>query len=401
MRKLRMLPLALAVALAAMAFAVPGLASATYWTNGSATLEEDATLDLSGSLEWQIGSTYLNCEVEAKAVLYPGDDGQLASFDTPSCYGGGGFEKCAYEGGSIDNAPWALTADSGAIPVEGAIEGSWRFDSECGYAEVVPFEIGDITLTPDSSAEIGSLDLDGDITIFGSATNSVTADLEVSPYGQYGYVEGQFPLAETALCEDESCAGIYPRGEWIIGESYKPVFETEAFGQELPVECQASVLAGPTMADGSYPKLPISVAYLAFGGCEMTAGASQFPCTLTAPGIPLDGALSDSGGGAAAVSIYEAQGGAPELRLSCDLGAAGEIDCTFGAAEEATAGLPDGILAANLQLAGGDPAFMGSSDASFDLAESTETCPAEEWSGELNAEYEVVSPSPLYVGTVE
>jgi hypothetical protein len=184
------------VAVAAMAFAVPGIASAGYWAQEGEPLEETHFLDFDGSLVFD-GSyfTQIQCDVSGQMTIESEGEGEINEFNFDSCGGTWGYTSCYSEGGTVDT-PWPmeLVADSGnqgKIIIHNAhYKITWDDDQpqECLVDYMQSSESGlELTLTPNNSAAISKFSAKGLTWSFPYVSYGTLELSNPAEHGLYGF----------------------------------------------------------------------------------------------------------------------------------------------------------------------------------------------------------------------
>lgn len=190
MGKIRTMLLVALAAMAAMAFAIPAVASADWSEEEGGPLEEEVAFGLNyGSISWEIASMInFTCEVEGEVALTPGDQGEMITQVIPSsCSAAGALAGCEFAS-PPDPVSWPLTAQSDDIIAKNV---TWEWSLEKCAISKIGFK-GDLTLTPDNPFAMSTLSISGTgTTLPGSSKSSVVrGDLEFdeSGLGLYGLV---------------------------------------------------------------------------------------------------------------------------------------------------------------------------------------------------------------------
>ena len=172
------------MAVAAVAFAVPAVASATEWTHEGKGLEENASVTFTGTAQFNTGTAGIHCTtVHVKATLEPGSTGKITSFEGTHCTGIGGLAG-ATATTTPTGLPWTIHANAnGSITITGV-----HIDNAITPSPPFPpgaTIFGNVTATPNNSSAISSVELSGTVeTSVGPA--QVSGTLEASPAGTYG-----------------------------------------------------------------------------------------------------------------------------------------------------------------------------------------------------------------------
>src|ERR1700712_5011381 len=158
MRTIRVALLLAVTALAAIAFAVPALASASNWTEKGVAIagvewtQEGAPMTKEGSLSFSgafnvSGTTgSIKCQASGSVALTPGESGQASSFTVApgTCALGGLLGTCKeVKSVTANSLPWGVTASGTAASPTVSIKGvNLTYDltgGECGSSQLVSY----------------------------------------------------------------------------------------------------------------------------------------------------------------------------------------------------------------------------------------------------------------------
>ncbi len=193
---------------------------------------------------------------------------------------------------------------------------------------------------------------------------------------------GVTSASATALCKENttvcSPAQRYPSGTSVKG-SLKPGTNFELAGS-LTVQCSSSTLTGKTTAETGDP-LPVEITAISLSGC--TGGCKS----AEAHHLPYNAGVEAGSGGDGTTEFESGGSGNPGVNMSSCLGLG--ATCNYSAA------------ALNWTFTGGTQAIIQAKRAPLTIDEgSSPFCPH---AAELNATYEITSPSPAFAvagGTV-
>ncbi len=179
-----------------MAFAVPGIASAGYWTGEGAPLEEARSLDFDGSLLFS-GSYFaqVKCNVSGQMTIEGDGEGEINEFNFDSCEGTWGNTYCESKGGTV-NTPWPmeLVAAKGFNPAKVVVNDAqykvtWSGPyNKCLVSYMQSGSPGiELTLTPDNSAAISSFSVKGSTWAFPYISGGTLELSNPAEHGLYGF----------------------------------------------------------------------------------------------------------------------------------------------------------------------------------------------------------------------
>lgn len=173
-------------AIAAIAFAVPAVASAQEWLHNGSPLTENETVEFTGHAAFTGGVT---CDpVVAHVILKPGNMGTVTSFGpegnvTEVCKTTGTLAAlgCTIHTVTPENLPWTVDVNATNFTITGVkIKNGF---SNCVFPTVTIQ--GDVTATPDNASSISSVALSGTLNSeLGEV--GVEGSLGASPAGTYG-----------------------------------------------------------------------------------------------------------------------------------------------------------------------------------------------------------------------
>jgi hypothetical protein len=184
----------------------------------------------------------------------------------------------------------------------------------------------------------------------------------------------------TALCSinETTCGKPMPAGTTIeahLKTGTKAVLETSL----ATVECAKSETKGKTTSE-SGEKVTGVIEVLKFEECKTTTGTN---CTVgSALSLPYSGSIVASGGGNGKLTVTKGTGGGnPGATVTC----LNVIECTFRT--------PSALL----KVTGGAPAIAKAEAINLSEHSIGLRCPATETTAKWTAEYEVLTPNPLFI----
>lgn len=199
------------------------------------------------------------------------------------------------------------------------------------------------------------------------------------------WVEAASAIAsETTLCETNAnsptciAASRYPAATTLEAELFAPSSPAKFVLGSNIVICETSFL-GLETTEASAEPLPVVLSGPAFWSCKTTLGR---PCSVT-PTFPENGPeITWKAGDDGALTVRAGPGeGKAQIKFVCS----GVLECTYAA------------NAPELELEAGNPAALRATSVSFSKIGGSPCSAKAVWS----AAYEVASPAPLHVQTVE
>lgn len=194
MRRIKALPLFIAVALVGAALAVPASATAVEWKGGNLLSGEPGPIEFNGPVTWENGVSGLRCQVHAAGTLYPGNKGEITAFDvdgngehgSAGCVTFGTYANCAVKGATFTKVPPKLEAKSTnealiTQPITKVLW-TWTFSQDgglCGPSNSVDGQLWKIR----SDLVVGVLYTSGAISSFGESSLS---PVEIIKYNKKG-----------------------------------------------------------------------------------------------------------------------------------------------------------------------------------------------------------------------
>jgi hypothetical protein len=180
--------LLLAGAIAAIAvLAVPAMATASVWKDGSTKVEKFISLGLTGGEIFEIAPTGeqkngMICEVHATLTTEGGSTGKITAFETKSCGSGfGSFAKCELSSAEPKGLPWTVDVNTSDLTITG-----WHtkrvFKAGCSTTELNK-TIGSVKVTLNTPTAITEMEWLGEITGY-TSRGSFSVDAPNS--GTYG-----------------------------------------------------------------------------------------------------------------------------------------------------------------------------------------------------------------------
>lgn len=161
--------LLLAGAIAAIAvLAVPAMAIASVWKDGSTKVEKFISIGLTGGEIFETAPTGeqkngMLCEVHATLTTEGGSEGKITAFETKSCGNGfGSFAKCELSSAEPKGLPWTVDVNTSDLTITG-----WHtkrvFKAGCATTELNK-TVSEVTLTLNTPSAITEMEWFGEIT---------------------------------------------------------------------------------------------------------------------------------------------------------------------------------------------------------------------------------------------
>ena len=184
------------MALAAVAFAAPGMASAAEWTHEGEPLAEEVTVQFEGTAKFedQEGNGVECTDAYADVDLEPGSTGKVTSFgptNVSNCHVLGSLGSvCSLEEVTSLALPWEVDVNAANFTITGVhiinhMSGGFFCEVAIGSAKEITLS-GNVTATPDNTAAISSITLSGSLSSSLGGSVVVSGTMQGTPAGTYG-----------------------------------------------------------------------------------------------------------------------------------------------------------------------------------------------------------------------
>jgi hypothetical protein len=150
----------LAVVVALAALVVPAAASATVWKDGGTTVTKAFEMGLTGAQNYEVESSAggVQCNEHITLAFNGTSTTTISKFENKGCTTFGTYVKCTVQTAEAIGLPWAVTLGTSTLTVTG-MHLKHTFKAGCAKGEIN--QSLNMTLTPDSTTKIGSLDFFG------------------------------------------------------------------------------------------------------------------------------------------------------------------------------------------------------------------------------------------------
>lgn len=189
MGKIKLISLLTIAVVAALASAVPAVASAAEWTYEEEPLGESTGVELEGTMGFNWGAAgNLACDVTATAELNPGDEGEITSWDVENCSSAGMWGGCQLASDMAD-LPWPMVArDEDILVQDPSFEWTFAPGTGCNWPWM-SFSGSEMVMTPDNPERISEVHAEGMMmveTLLGTFEGLYAGKLTVDPPEVYG-----------------------------------------------------------------------------------------------------------------------------------------------------------------------------------------------------------------------
>ena len=182
------------MAVAAMAFVIPSIASAQ-WTDGTNAIPGSINVVFHGPASFTSTIGGVSCtESTSEGSAEPGTTGTILAFAAAGCTTSGGLAGCTVTTVKADTLPWTVhIKETKDVEITGVNITNTFHGAFCPYHEITLF--GNVTATPHNSHAIDTITLGngaGGLEAFNSTTGATIAPITaagtqtVTPANTYG-----------------------------------------------------------------------------------------------------------------------------------------------------------------------------------------------------------------------